>query len=57
VYRYEECPVAEVLQLLERPEGTRPIHRLHAPLAGAEQTARALRLLLREQMLADAAKK
>ena len=56
-YRYEECPLADVVRLLERPEGTKPIHRIHAPLGGYEQTARALRLLLREQLRADAAKK
>jgi hypothetical protein len=27
-YRYQEVPPAEVLRLLEQPEGTIPIHRL-----------------------------
>lgn len=49
-YRYEACPVKEVVRLLERPEGTVHIHRIHSPLAGARQTARALLLLLKEQL-------
>ncbi len=56
-YRYEEGRVADVVRLLERPRGTEDIHRIYPPLAGAEQTARALILLLREQERADAAKK
>jgi hypothetical protein len=51
--RYEDCPLPDVVRLLERPEGTMPIHRLHDPLAGCEQTAKALRLLLREQLATD----
>jgi hypothetical protein len=38
---------------MERPEGTMPIHRLHRPLAGYEQTAKALRLFLQEQIASD----
>jgi uncharacterized protein (TIGR03067 family) len=56
-YRYEDASIADVVRLLERPEGTQSISRSLPPLAGAEQTARALRFLLREQLRADAAKK
>jgi hypothetical protein len=56
-YRYEDASIADVVRLLERPEGTHAVHRPYPPLAGAEQTARALRFLLREQLQADAAKK
>lgn len=55
--RYEECPLAEVIGLLKAPEGKERIHRLFPPLGGMEQTARALRLLLEEQMKEDQAKK
>ena len=56
-HNYEECPLADVVRLLKAPEGTEPISRLHAPLGGMEQTARALRLLLEEQMRDDESKK
>ncbi len=56
-YRYEPADLKDVARLLERPEGTRPIHRIHAPLTGVEQTARALRLLVQEQLRDEAAKK
>jgi hypothetical protein len=56
-YRYEECPVPEVVRLLKFPLGKEPIHRIHAPLSGMEQTARALRLLLEEQLREDESKK
>jgi hypothetical protein len=49
-YAYEPCPLTDLLRLLDKPEGTLPIHRREAPLAGAEVTARAFRLLLLEQM-------
>lgn len=52
-HRYEECPLADVVGLLKAPEGKEPIHRLFPPLGGMEQTARALRLLLAEQMKDD----
>lgn len=55
-YRYEECPVKDVVRLLEHPEGKHTLHRLYAPLLGAEQTARALRLLLKEQLAAEKSK-
>jgi hypothetical protein len=56
-YRYEPADLKDVVRLLERPEGTRPIHRIHGPLTGVEQTARALKLLLQEQLRDEAAKK
>ena len=49
-YRAEEASVSEVINLLEAPEGNELLHRRHAPLAGAEQTARALILLLKNQL-------
>ena len=42
--------IIDVVRLLRAPEGKERIHRLFPPLAGMEQTARALRLLLEEQM-------
>ena len=56
-HTYEECPLADVVSLLKSPEGKERIHRLFAPLYGMEQTARALRLLLEEQMKDDKSKK
>jgi hypothetical protein len=56
-HNYEECPLADVVRLLKAPEGTEGISRLHPPLGGMEQTARALRLLLEEQMKDDESKK
>jgi hypothetical protein len=53
---YEECPLADVVRLLKSPKGKEPIHRLLPPLSGMEQTARALRLLLEEQMKDDESK-
>lgn len=53
-YRHEECPLADAARLLKTPFGTKGISRLHAPLAGMEQTARALRLLLEDQMNLEA---
>jgi hypothetical protein len=52
-YRYEPASIQEVLLLLEHPEGTVPLHRLHGPLTGFTQTARALGLLLKEQLASD----
>ncbi len=52
-YRYEDCPLANVVRLIERPEGKVPLHRREAPLAGAKQTARALRLLIKEQLASE----
>lgn len=51
-YLYEPCPLEDVVGLLEKPEGTIPIHRRVHPLSGAEQTTKAFRLLLQEQMKA-----
>jgi hypothetical protein len=56
-HHYEECPLADVVRLLKAPEGTEHIHRLHPPLGGMEQTARALRLLVEEQMKDGESKK
>jgi hypothetical protein len=52
-HRYEECPLADVVRLLKAPEGKERISRVHPPLGGMEQTARALRLLLEEQLKDD----
>ena len=49
-HRYEECSLADVVRLLDAPEGKEHISRIHPPLGGMEQTARALRLLIEEQM-------
>ncbi len=35
-YRYAPVPLRDILALLERPEGKMPVHRINAPLAGAE---------------------
>jgi hypothetical protein len=56
-HSYEECPLADVVRLLKAPYGTERISRLHAPLGGMEQTARALRLLIEEQMKDEESKK
>jgi hypothetical protein len=48
--RYEPCTLDEVVRLLEKPLGTKPIHRRVNPLQSAGQTARAFRLLLLDQM-------
>ena len=51
MYHYEECPLEAVITLLERPLGTIMISRLvNHPLHGWEQTARAFRFLLLEQI-------
>jgi hypothetical protein len=52
-HHYETCALAEAVRLLNAPSGKIPIHRIHAPLAGMEQTARALKLLLEEQLRND----
>ena len=51
-YRYDPCPLGDVARLLENPLGTIPIRRREHPLYGAEHTAKAFRVLLREQMKA-----
>jgi hypothetical protein len=53
-YTYEPGELKDVVRLLEKPLGTIPLHRPYHPLRGAEQTARAFRLLLLEQMEAAA---
>ena len=55
-YNFEQCPLADVVRLLKAPEGKEKLHRIRAPLGGMEQTARALRLLLEEQMKDDQSK-
>jgi uncharacterized protein (TIGR03067 family) len=52
-HRFEECALAEAVRLLNDPSGKIPIHRIHAPLSGMEQTARALKLLLEDQLKND----
>jgi hypothetical protein len=49
-YHYEACPLKDLINLFEKPEGTLKIHRREHPLAGAEQTAKAFLVLLREQL-------
>jgi hypothetical protein len=51
-YRYADCPIRDVVRLLEHPEGKHPVHRQYPPLGGVENTARALTLLLKEQLTA-----
>lgn len=50
ISNYDPCELEDVVGLLERPQGTKPLHRIVAPLQFAEQTARAFRLLLKEQL-------
>jgi hypothetical protein len=52
--RVEECPLADVVELLENPLGKQPLHRMHHPLTGAEVTAKAFVMLLKEQIAAAA---
>ncbi len=52
-YRYEDCSLEDLVHLLDHPEGTVPLHRLHGPLAGFTRTARALTLLLKEQLASE----
>jgi hypothetical protein len=49
-YRYEECPLGDVMRLLKGEQGKEKIARINPPLAGMEETARALRLLLEAQL-------
>ena len=53
LYRYEKCEIAEAVRLLGAPEGKIRISRPLPPLAGMEQTARALKLLLEAQLKDD----
>ena len=41
-YKYESAHLADVISLLENPIGTIPIHRIYAPVAGAEELTRQL---------------
>ena len=52
-YLYEACPLKDLINLFENPLGTLRVHRKEHPLAGAEQTARAFLVLLREQQKAE----
>jgi hypothetical protein len=56
-YRYEECPLGDAVRLLKGQTGKERISRIHLPLTGMEETARALRLLLAAQLKEDEAKK
>jgi hypothetical protein len=56
-YRYEECPLPEAVRLLKGQMSKARVSRINPPLAGMEETARALRLLLEAQLKDDEAKK
>ena len=49
-YRLEAASLTDVVKLLKKPEGTQGLHRLFAPLAGAQQTGHALRCMLQVQI-------
>lgn len=49
-YKYEGCPIPDVVRLLEHPRGKKPLNRIYGPLTGAENTGRALMLLLKAQL-------
>jgi hypothetical protein len=51
-YTYEPGDLKDVIRLLEKPLGTIALHRRPHPLHRAENTARAFRLLLLDQMKA-----
>ena len=53
--QYEPCPLTEVVRLLEKPTGSLSVSRISDPLQGANQTAKAFRLLLEEQLKAEKA--
>ena len=53
-YSVTNAETIDVIKLLENPEGNKrlhQLHRLHGPIAGAEQTAKAIILLLRDQAI------
>lgn len=50
--RVEACSLDEVIKLLENPLGKGMVHRRAHPLSGAELTAKAFVMLLKEQMAA-----
>lgn len=52
-YAFEECPLEKVTAMLNNPDGTKPIARIENQLHGAEQTAKAFRLLLMEQLASE----
>jgi hypothetical protein len=49
-YECESAKISNVIHLLQNPEGTEPLHRLHSPFRGAQHTALALTLLLKNQL-------
>lgn len=49
-YTYEPLPIQDVIRLMEDPYGKAFLHRHRHPLEGADLTARAFALLLREQV-------
>ncbi|WP_146581224.1 hypothetical protein [Neorhodopirellula pilleata] len=48
-YKITSASTADVIRLLRRPEGTKPLHRLHSPIGGAERTVHAIALILEDQ--------
>jgi hypothetical protein len=48
-YRYSTASIKDVVALLEKPEGTLPVHRIWPPLAGAEEFTRELLGKLKSQ--------
>jgi hypothetical protein len=49
-YRITSAATADVIRLLRKPEGTKPLHRLHSPISGAERTVHAIALILEDQV-------
>jgi len=49
-YGYAPASLRDVIALLEKPDGTIPIHRIHRPLAGAEVFANELLGKLKDQL-------
>jgi hypothetical protein len=56
LYRYEECRLEDAIRLL-KGEANEKIARINSPLAGMEETARALRLLLEAELKERESKK
>lgn len=48
-YRIAPAATADVIRLLREPEGTKSLHRLHPPVAGAKRTIHVIALLLEDQ--------
>ena len=53
-YRLETAPLRDVVALLEKPNGTLPVHRIRPPLAGAEDSTKQLLARLKDQLSAEA---